>query len=69
MKWLGRNRALVYHTVGWSMPNDALCTFSELRLPDATLRLIDKRVQTKALDNADRKLGELLRRSGFGKRR
>jgi hypothetical protein len=69
MKWLGRNQPPVYHTVGWSLPNDALCTFTELRLPDATLRLIDKRVHKKAVDNAGRKLGDLLRCSGPRNRR
>jgi hypothetical protein len=69
MKWPGRNQPFVYHDVGWPLPNDALRTFIELRLPDATIRLLDKRVHIKALADAGRKLSDFTRRSGRGKRR
>jgi hypothetical protein len=64
MKRLGRNRTAKYHEVGWPFPGNAISPFSELRLPDATVRLLDKRVHLKALEDAGRELSELLRRSG-----
>jgi hypothetical protein len=69
MKWRGRKRSAIYYSVGWPLPDDALSTFSELRLPDATVRLLDKRVHRKALDNAGRKVSDFLRRSGRGRKR
>jgi hypothetical protein len=38
--------------------------FSELRLPDAEIRLLDRRVHLNALNEAGRTLDELLRRAG-----
>jgi hypothetical protein len=64
MKRLRRERLAKYHDVGWPFPRDAFSPFAELRLPDATVRLLDRRVHLKALEDAGRKLSELLGRSG-----
>jgi hypothetical protein len=53
-----------YHDVGWPFPGNASSAFSELRLRNATVRLLDKRLHLKALDAADRTLMELQSRSG-----
>jgi hypothetical protein len=59
-----RGKVLKYHDVGWPFPGNPLSAFSELRMRNATIRLLDKRVHLKALDAADRTLMELLSRSG-----
>ncbi|MCC2652534.1 MAG: hypothetical protein K0Q60_2697 [Microvirga sp.] len=64
MKRLRREGFAKYHDVGWPFPENAISLFSELRLPDATVRLLDRRVHLRALDEAGRKLSELLRQSG-----
>jgi hypothetical protein len=50
--------------MGWPLPRDANSPYTELRLPGAPVRLLDQRVHRKALEDAGRKLSELLRRSG-----
>ena len=64
MKRFNRNRLPTYHDVGWSFPDGALSSFRELRLPDANIRLLDRRMHVKALNEAGRKLNELLHRAG-----
>jgi hypothetical protein len=64
MKHSGRSRLATYHALGGPLPGPATSPTAELKLPDATVRLLDRRVHVKALDQAGRKLMELLRRSG-----
>ena len=64
VKGLRRTKLPTFHDVGWSFPGDDVAAFSELKLPDATVRLLDKRVHLKALDEATRELNTLLNRSG-----
>jgi hypothetical protein len=63
MKLFSRNPSRTYHDIGWPVPGEALSVFSEIKLPDATVRLLDKRMHLKALDDAGRTLKELLRQS------
>jgi hypothetical protein len=62
MKQWSRHRPSTYHDVGWSFPDESPSSFCELSLPDANIRLIDRRVHTRALNEAGKKLDELLRR-------
>ena len=62
MRRLGRYTK--YHEMGWPIRRDANSPYTELRLPGAPVRLLDQRVHRKALEDAGRKLSELLRRSG-----
>jgi hypothetical protein len=64
MKLVSRKILPTYCDVGWPVPGEAVSAFSELKLPDATLRLLDRRVHLKALDEAGRTLKDLLRQSG-----
>ena len=57
--------ALAFFTLlALAFPDGALSSFRELRLPDANIRLLDRRMHVKALNEAGRKLNELLHRAG-----
>ena len=64
MKRLSRKPFPTYHGVGWPIPGEVPSAFSELKLPDGAVRLLDKRVHLKAMDEAGRTLKDLLRQSG-----
>src|SRR5215211_4886313 len=66
MKWFSRNRCPTYHHLGWSFPDEAPVPFFELRLPDATIRLLDPRMHGRAVSAAGRTLDGFLRRARRG---
>jgi hypothetical protein len=64
MKWLSRGRGPTYHDVGWPIPGERRHVFSQLSIPGAKMRLLDRHVHSKGMAKADQKLQELLHRSG-----
>jgi hypothetical protein len=66
MAWSTRNPGKkTYHCVGWTIRDFEAGVFRNVVLPGgAVMRLLDKGVYQAALESADHKLRELLRRSG-----
>lgn len=64
MEWKWRSQRVTFYEIGWPIPGDRKKLFSEVALGGFRMRLLDKGVHLRALEQAERKLDELLRRSG-----